>query len=432
MDPKVTAAATPANWFWQAWLATVVFVFPIPHTIALRNLILVAGLLVLVATWQGAMRLRPAIALRPAAWGLVATTAWLVLQSVAIAPAPTVALENLRGDWLTPLLTGTLAAFAAARLKAREACRVLCLALLAHMFWVLGWQLWLLISTGAVGDGSQGIVPFGERDYQSSLSGFLLAIVLAERATAVGIGSQAALFARRAGWVVLAVALATETALRTRNGVIVNTILVAATALWLVRLKPRLVTVLLAATILAGTSIVLDARWSGLKESLAIGWNSPSLYWMNGDPRQRPPTPSGALLEDSAYARAAWGHQALLAIGEHPLGLGFGRDGFGRAIEQKFGFPGLVSSHSGWLDFALGAGVPGLALLLLSAGLAIRGGWRQFRLHDDAAALMLSFLVGAYTLRCLLDGHMSGWRLSLFAFICGVLVAAMKRPQADR
>jgi hypothetical protein len=64
--------------------------------------------------------------------------------------------------------------------------------------------------------------------------------------------------------------------------------------------------------------------------------------------------------------------------------------------------------------------------LLLTAGLAIRGGWRQFRDHDDPAGLMLSFLVGSYLLRCLLDGHFSGWRLGLFAFICGALVAAMK------
>ena len=86
----------------------------------------------------------------------------------------------------------------------------------------------------------------------------------------------------------------------------------------------------------------------------------------------------------------------------------------------------MVSSHSGWLDFALAAGIPGLVLLLLTAALAIRGGWRQFRDHDDPAGLMLTFLVGSYLLRCLLDGHFSGWRLGLFAFICGVLVAAMK------
>jgi O-antigen ligase len=85
----------------------------------------------------------------------------------------------------------------------------------------------------------------------------------------------------------------------------------------------------------------------------------------------------------------------------------------------------MISSHSGWLDFALGVGLPGLALLLLATALAIRGGWRQFRQHDDGVGLMLSFLVGGYLLRCLLDGHFSGWRLGLFAFICGVLIASM-------
>ncbi len=152
---------------------------------------------------------------------------------------------------------------------------------------------------------------------------------------------------------------------------------------------------------------------------------------MAGDQTLRPRTPSGADIDDSAYLRAAWAHQAMLAIGEHPLGIGFGRDAFGRAVAKKYGFRGMVSSHSGWLDFALSAGLPGLALLLITAGLAIRGGWRQFRDQDDGAGLMFSFLTGGYLLRCLLDGHLSGWRLGLFAFLCGTLVAAMK-PQTRR
>ncbi|MBK9352074.1 MAG: hypothetical protein IPN05_18625, partial [Sulfuritalea sp.] len=76
--------------------------------------------------------------------------------------------------------------------------------------------------------------------------------------------------------------------------------------------------------------------------------------------------------------------------------------------------------------FRAGCRASGLGLLLLTAALAIRGGWRQFRERGDAAGLMFAFLVGGYLLRCLLDGHMSGWRLGLFAFLCGVLIAAMK------
>ena len=403
--------------------------FPIPHTIALRNLLLLVGLLALLATLRHARRplLRPT--LKPAAWALVATTAWLALQSVTVAPAPTLALDNLRGDWIVPLLTAALAAHAAARIEARLAIRALVAALLAHMLWMFGWQLWLWLAAGMSGGWPAGLVPVGERDYHSSLSGFLLALVLGERLAGQYAGAAAAQFAARPGWAGLVVALLADTALRVRNGTLVSMLLLATATATLSRRQPRFLVALLVVAALGGASVALDKRWSGLQESLAVGWNSDSLYWQNWDPAVRPATPSGMPLEESAYARAAWAHQAARIIAAHPLGLGFGRDGFGRAIAAKYGFKGMVSSHSGWLDFALGAGLPGLALLLVTAGLAIRGGWRQFRRHDDAAGLMLCFLVGGYLLRCLLDGHFSGWRLGLFAFLCGVLIAAMKNPQ---
>jgi len=411
------------SWFWQAWLATVVFVFPIPHTIALRNLLLLTGLLTLLATWRTARLPALPPALKPAAWGLAATTAWLVLHSVTVAPAPTVALDNLRGDWIVPLLTTALAACATARVDAGLALRAVVAALLAQMLWMFGWQFLLLLTTGAVADGFRGIVPFGERDYHSTLAGFLLALLLGERLAAMSVSGLLAARPARTG---LGLALLADVLLRVRNGTLVSVVLLSLAALRIGRRRLRILLLLAIAAALGGTSLTLDKRWSGLRESLSLGWHSQNAYWMAGDQTLRPTTPSGDDIDDSAYLRAAWARQALRAIGEHPLGLGFGRDGFGRAVEAKYGFKGMVSSHSGWLDFALGTGLPGLALLLITAGLAIRGGWRQFRQHDDAAGLMFSFLSGGYLLRCLLDGHMSGWRLGLFAFLCGVLVAAMK------
>lgn len=422
--------AAAMTWFWQAWLAAVVFVFPIPHTIALRNLLLLVGLLALLATLRGAARPPRLPALKPAAWALLATTVWLAWHSIAVAPAPTLALDNLRGDWILPLLTAALAAYAAARVEARLGIRAVVAALLAHMLWMFGWQLWLLLTTGAVADGSKGIVPFGERDYHSTLAGFLLALLLGERMAAHGGGGER-FFAARPAWMALGLVLLADVVLRVRNGTLVSVLLLSLATLRMARHRSRFVLLLVFVAMLGGMSLTLDKRWSGLKESLDVGWNSPSTYWQSGDQALRPATPSGAPLEESAYARAAWARQAVRALGERPLGLGYGRDGFGRAVEAKYGFKGMVSSHSGWLDFALGAGLPGLVLLLLTAGLAMRGGWRQFRRHDDAAGLMLCLLIGGYLLRCLLDGHLSGWRLGLFAFLCGVLIAAMK-PSPQR
>lgn len=422
--------ATVTAGFWQAWIATVVFVFPIQHTVALRNLLLLAGLLALLAGRRGAPRIDPPAVLKPAALGLAAITAWLLVHSVAIAPAPGLALDNLRGDWLLPLLTAVLAAFTAARIAPLQAIHAVVAGLMAHMLWMLGWQFWTWLATG-MSAWPSGFVPIGERDYHSSLDGFLLSLLLAERLAAHYHGRGGTLFAARSGWAGLGLALLADASLRVRNGTLVTALLLSASSIWMVRRQPRFILLMLVVATLGGASLALDVRWSGLKESLEVGWNSNSVYWRTWDPATRPTTPSGARLEESAYARAAWAHQGLTAIGEHPLGLGFGRDAFGRAIAERHGHPGMISSHSGWLDFALAAGLPGLALLLFAAGLAMRGGWQQFRRHQDGAGLMFGFLIGSYTLRCLLDGHLSGWRLGLFAFICGVLVAAMKTRQGD-
>jgi hypothetical protein len=223
-------------------------------------------------------------------------------------------------------------------------------------------------------------------------------------------------------------------AIQSRNSTVVSLAILSAAGLLLLTVrandKRALVTVSLVALIAAG-SLSFDSRWQGLRESATVGWSATSTYWMTNDIATRPSTPSGATLEESAYARSAWASQAVRFIAERPLGIGFGHDAFGRAVAMKYGHAGMGSSHSGWLDFALGTGLVGLALLLATAGLAIRGGWREFRERNDAQALLLAFFVGAYTLRCLLDGHLSGWRLGLFAFIVGVMIAGMKNPRTD-
>jgi hypothetical protein len=418
---------TAMAWFWQAWLAAVLFVFPIPHTIALRNLLLLIGLLTLLATLRRTVRPLSPPSLKPAAWGLVATTAWMVLHSIAVAPAPTLALDNLRGDWIVPLLTAALAAWAAAQLPRGRAAQAVTLALAAHMVWLLGWQLHLWLLAGA---WPFKATPFAAYDYQGTLNSFFLSLLVADRLAWVLEKYSPLALGQRFGWALLLLSLASDLALQSRNSTAITVLLLLAASLALLRVWSRQWRVIAIATgmiaMVGAGSISFDSRWQGLRESTAVGWSSPSLYWLTNDAATRPVTPSGAGLEESAYLRTAWARQAVQAIGAHPLGLGFGRDGFGRAVAEKYGVKGMVSSHSGWLDFALGAGLPGLALLLLAAGLAIRGGWMSFRQHGDGASLMLCFLVGGYLLRCLLDGHLSGWRLGLFAFICGVLIGSMR------
>ena len=319
-------AAEAMAWFWRVWLATIVFVFPIPHTIALRNLLLLVGVLLLLATLRQAPRPRFPQALKAAAWALVATTAWLVLHSLTVAPAPTLALDNLRGDWIVPLLTGVLAAYAAARAGPRQALLAVIAALLAHMIWMLSWQLWIWVAAGASGPWPAGITPFGERDYQSTLNGFLFAILLAERFAVLSIGGSVALLPSRLAWTLLAVSLIADIALRTRNGTIVGIALLLTTIVWMARRRPRFLLLLLVVAALGSASFALDSRWSGLKESIAVGWNSPK----------------------SVLAQQRPGHSPADTVGSHARGVCLRRVPPGRARPC---WP-LASSRWDWVSAA--------------------------------------------------------------------------------
>jgi hypothetical protein len=427
----MTPMAGAMAWFWQAWIAAIVFIFPIPHTVALRNLLLLVGFVALL--WTGRKSLpKPAPWLKPAAWWLIALTTWIIFHSVAVALAPTLALDQFRANWLMPLLLGALAAWAATQLPQKHAARAVIVALAAHMIWLLGWQLKIWLNTGT---WPFKATPFGSYDFQGTLNSFFLALLLADRlAWALGRYSPLAL-GQRSGWALLFLSLVSDLALQSRNSTIVSLLMLVAVSLVLVNVRSRhwrsvVVAIGLVALLGAG-SFSFDSRWQGLRESAATGWSSDSIYWMTADDATRPRTASGAVLEESAYARAAWARQAIDFIAEHPLGIGFGHDAFGRAVAMKYKHPGMGSSHSGWLDFALGTGLIGLGLLLATAAVAIRSGWRKFRQRQDAQALLLAFFVGGYLLRCLLDGHLSGWRLGLFAFIIGVLLAGMKNPRTE-
>lgn len=427
---NATTSSLGGKAFWAFWLGALAFVFPIPGTIALRNVILLAGAMALLWTgWRNLPARIPAI--KPGAWGLVGLTAWIVLHCLLIAIDTGNALDQLRANWLNQILIGGIGAWAASRIAPASAGRSIVMALVAHMAWLLGHQLTIALSTGA---WPFKATPFAAYDYQGTLNSFLFALLTADRlATLLGKGSPLGL-GRAPGWIFLGLSIAADISLQSRNSTLINLSVATGAGLVLLFVRKDMYRAGIAASLvvaaIGAASVSFDSRWLNFRESAAIGWSSPSPYWLTADPAQRPVTPSGANLEESAYARMALARQAIDMIGEHPLGIGFGHDSFGRAIAMKYDVKGWGSSHSGWLDIALGIGLPGLGMLILATMLAIRDGWRHFRKLGDGAGLALAVFAGGYLLRCLLDGHLSGWRLGLFALMAGVLIGAMDEEPA--
>ena len=134
-------------WLPMLWLSAVVFLYPISQVIALRNLVLVLGLLTMLLHIRQAPRPQPVPLLKSTAWALTALTLWMIVHSAVIAMTPGNAFDELRGNWLQPLLIGVLGALVAARLSVVNALRAIVFPLLAHLVWVLLYQLVIALQT---------------------------------------------------------------------------------------------------------------------------------------------------------------------------------------------------------------------------------------------------------------------------------------------
>jgi hypothetical protein len=190
------------------------------------------------------------------------------------------------------------------------------------------------------------------------------------------------------------------------------------------RYRKQILGITLAAAVgMATLGTLVQGRWDGALESIRYGQAiEEHTSWMRTDEY----VPGEALrvpehINESFYLRAAWGTAGLRGLAEHPLGRGYGSNAFGRYLAEKYGVQGAVSSHSGWLDFALANGIPGLVLLLaLSAALCIRG-WQSFVNNTGIGGLALAFVTIAYISRCLIDGQISTSKLMAFALVSAVL-----------
>lgn len=430
------------KWCLPVWLFALYFIYPIPHTIALRNTLLVAGLAgclwVVHRDRSSTDAWRTLGSYRASGWILVVLTVWLFLQSALISPYPDLALDMLRGDWLNELLvalTGGYAVLACRQKGINRPLAAIILALFAHIVLLLGYQAWQWMQSGTYPFGR---TPFAQKDYHSMLVTTLIALLLADLVTQARSRKKAtgsALFTWPAILGMLSLSLLATATLLARNAVIITIgMLVVGICVFAFmgakrlgkKALPVVIGLLLISSLVSLLALRGDSRWQGFSEAAAVAFDTQNnLAWLDGEKYPRPLMKNGQPVEESAYSRLAWGKVAVEQIARYPLGLGYGHKAFGWAINRSYNVvTGHESSHSGLLDFTLANGIPGLILwLALAVALAVTG-WRAFRKEGSSLGLMLAFTVLAYLLRCLLDGHLSGFRLEMYALLLGVLIAA--------
>lgn len=75
----------------------------------------------------------------------------------------------------------------------------------------------------------------------------------------------------------------------------------------------------------------------------------------------------GLSTNNSNYLRISWAIAGGRFLGENPLGYGLLSLSFGALCKERWPDSEMSWSHSGWLDFALGYGIPGFLLLISAA-----------------------------------------------------------------
>lgn len=107
------------------------------------------------------------------------------------------------------------------------------------------------------------------------------------------------------------------------------------------------------------TNIIEDA-YLGTQIDIYPNWHN------DADKPWVPNAPDGHLVNQSTYYRVANMFNGIRFVKEQPLGLGFTYLPYGYLMKQKYPLSQADHTHSGWVDFALGQGIPGLMLMWLA------------------------------------------------------------------
>lgn len=89
-------------------------------------------------------------------------------------------------------------------------------------------------------------------------------------------------------------------------------------------------------------------------------------HWKYNGSKGYPNNEMGKKVSPTNYERIAWAKVGTTLLLQHPLGYGMVEKSFGYLSKEVWPDALLHQSHSGWLDLALGIGIPGICLILFA------------------------------------------------------------------
>lgn len=421
------------------WLALLFLaaIWSLPGVIALRNVLLLS-LLVLLAWSVPKCSTKWGQLGKSVAIGLLVVTLWICLHTLFISLFPEVAWAELFGQWVKPLILFGVAycIVLAWRGEGRLPVSALVAGLACLVIVAIGDFLLQWVIKGAP-DFYNHRITGNNRTPLSYANNIMLAFVLADLVSAFCFTKRLLAWSRSVSVALLLLGSFGTYAFSARNGTLGYVFMLASSTVACTYYASRQFSparkrmLVLGAAIFIGLGIwgswKSDHRWRMLADSAVAAWNTEqNTQWIYGG--DLPLMSDGNSVDQSAYMRLAWLKGGIQLAEKHPLGVGFGRNAFGKARKLEYGeAAGGGHSHSGWLDMALAIGIPGLLLwsglmvFLMVAGIRL---WIQ---TQSPAAIALFFIVSGFFGRSALDSNIRDHMLEMFLFMVGMLAAMVDR-----
>lgn len=409
------------------------FVLPVPGTIALRHSLLAVLLLVLALRYRDQWPVAARSASAPLL-ALGALSAWLLIQAFFISPETAWAWREIKSQWWPAILAFVSGIVLACTV--RSASKLVAFSVLALLAQTIFALLACFPDFLAQGEFPQAATRWTAGKLEISYANNLLLAFLAVELVFLALYRRAV--SHLPLWLLLTgvvLVIVSNLAFGARNGIIGSVLMLVSLSLvvfWRERrcLCSRRVTAgILICIGLVGAigwiSYRADARWQKLAETAAVGWDiDASKAWLDRTKHEYPVLQNGEPIDPSAYVRIAWMHAGLRLAMENPLGVGYGRNAFGHALRQHADTP-LGHAHSGIVDLTIAAGIPGLILWLAFIGICLRTGWRRYRDQRDPRGLILFFVTAGFLGRMLLDSINRDHMLVMFFLLLGTLLPVL-------
>jgi hypothetical protein len=374
--------------------STLLAVWSLINTIALRNALLAIGTLVaLFLLWQySKQKSVEGISMPQSAnWGQYTPLAlsfsmliWVVIHYFLLSSESGQQFQELGSTWLRVLesiLIGT-----ATGLVLREhprSAQFLWLGIYCSFVYLIIHYLGVYFQTGqAFMPNYYFSSPFGNKINTVLMGGLFISAICGSSANALLNNRPHYPWPIYCYWLlcVLTILFAVTTIIDTRNGVGVGIILIASWVLyvgaskltqqiklgkldWKIGLVTLIPTILIIIFIQQHLSI--NRGWNNFVDDIKVAVKIDEVpNWQDVKKYGYPNTASGEPVYPNNYERAAWATAGIHSITQNPLGYGLLEHSLGKVIRKSYPEATIRSSHSAWIDLGLAFGIPGLLLTL--------------------------------------------------------------------